>query len=369
LRPLIAAIRAEPALEPALIVGGMHLAPEFGLTVHEIEADDLPIAARVEAASEADTPAGMAGALGSGALGFAAAYERIQPDILVVFGDRLEMFAAAAAAVPFAFPIAHVSGGALSEGAIDDALRHAITKLSHLHFVDCAAARRRVLQMGEAEGGVFEVGALGLDAIRETPLLSLAEVGARFGLDLAEASLLVTFHPVTREYGNTGAYMVALLAALAESGFPAVFTYPSADTGATTIIRMIEAFARERAGTYVVPHLGSQGYLSLMGHAAAMVGNSSSGIIEAATFELPVIDIGTRQKGRMAPRNVIHCGYEMEDIRGAVERATSPAFRESLAGLVNPYGDGHAAGRIVEVLKGVELGEALLAKGFVDRPG
>ncbi|MBI4182467.1 MAG: UDP-N-acetylglucosamine 2-epimerase (hydrolyzing) [Proteobacteria bacterium] len=364
-RPLIAALGADPGFELRLIVGGMHLSARYGMSVAEVEADGAPIAARIEAEAEDDSPAATARAMGRGLAGFAEAYARITPDLVVVFGDRFEMFAAAAAAAPFPFPIAHISGGALSEGAIDDSFRHAITKLAHLHFVDCEEARGRVLQMGEAEERVFNVGALGLDALAHTRPMSLAEIGERIGLALSEPPILATLHPVTREAGRSGEYAEAFLAALAGTGLPVVLTYPGADVGAQAIVDRIEGFAAANARAAAVKNLGHQGYAGLMAAARAMVGNSSSGIIEAASFRLPVVDIGPRQKGRMAPANVIRCGHARAEIAAALGRALSPEFRASLASLVNPYGDGRAAPRIVEALRAFPLGAT--AKPFVER--
>ncbi len=369
LRPLLRRIDEAPDLELSLVAAGTHLAPEFGNTIEEIRGDGFEIALTVDLSLASDRPGGIARSMGLGTIGFAQAYEQLRPDLLVVLGDRFEMQAAALAAVPFLIPIAHIAGGALSGGAIDDAFRHAITKLSNLHFVETEDYARRVVQMGEEPWRVHCTGALGLDNLNEIERLSLDDLDRRFDLELeaGEPPLLVTFHPVTREYKETRRYMEALLAALEDCGRPLVFTYPNADTNGRVIIEMIERFLRDCPRARCVPHFGTVGYFRLMSQAAAMVGNSSSGIVEAASFKLPVVNIGTRQLGRLAPENVVATGYGRDDILEGIHRVTSPDFRNGLKTLVNPYGDGHAAERMVEVLRTVALDEArLIQKTFHD---
>lgn len=374
-RPLLRRLTADPGFELQLIAAAMHLAPAFGDTVREIERDGFEIAARVEMTPDVDTPEAVARSMGQGTIGFAAAYARLEPDLLVVLGDRYEMHAAVVAAVPFLIPTVHIAGGSLTMGAIDDGLRHSITKLSHLHFVEAEVCRQRVIQMGEEPWRVHTTGSLSLDNLNGFAPLSLNELNHRFGLALTPEAppLLVTFHPVTREYENTQQYMEALLAALAASARPVVFTYPNADTSGRVIIKMIEDYAREREDAFCVPHFGVEGYYSLMAHAAAMVGNSSSGIMEAASFRLPVVNIGTRQSGRLAPANVVTTGYDRDAILAGIETCVSPAFRAGIAGLVNPYGDGKAAERMVAVLKSTDFGRSgLIEKVFYEpdfRPG
>ena len=374
LRPLLRRIHEAHDLELALVAGGMHLAPEFGNTIDEIRADGFQIARTLDFLLPSDQPGDIARSMGRGTICFAEAYEQLRPDLLVVLGDRFEMQAAALAAVPFLIPIAHIAGGALSGGAIDDAFRHAISKLSSLHFVETKIYRQRVIQMGEEPWRVHVTGALGLDNLREIEPWSLDELNRRFdlGLEADCPPLLVTFHPVTREYTETRPYMEALLAALDACGHPIVFTYPNADTNGRIIIEMIEAFLQDRPHARCVPHFGTIGYFSLMARAAAMVGNSSSGIVEAASFKLPVVNIGTRQQGRLAPENVVNTGTGRDEILEGIRRATAPAFREGLKDLANPYGSGRAAESMVEVLRTVDLGTSrLIQKTFrdLDPPG
>lgn len=349
-----------------LYVCGMHLAREFGHSVDAIERDGFPIAERIETLLAGDTPEAIATSIGLGAIGFARMFARRRPDILMLLGDRTEMLSAGTAALPFVIPIAHLHGGELTEGVIDDAIRHALSKMSHIHFVSAEAYRDRLVRMGENPERVHVTGAPGLDNVHAARRLDDAALAAAIGLPLAPAPLLVTFHPETLDYRNTAAHVAELLSALDGANLPAVFTYPNADAQGRTIAGAIEQFAATRPHCRVVRNLGTDAYLSLMARAAAMVGNSSSGIIEAASFRLPVVNIGDRQRGRLRPANVIDVTPERAPIEAAIRRAVDPAFRAALNGLKNPYGDGRAAERIVEVLRTAELGPSLIEKRFYD---
>ncbi len=364
--PVLRRIQDDPDLQLHLLVAGAHLAPAFGLTVRDIEADGFPIGERVEMLLSSDTPTSIAKSMGLGIIGFAQAYERRRPDILLVLGDRFEMHAAVTAALPFNIPVAHIHGGELTLGAMDDALRHAITKMSHLHFVATQVYAQRVIQMGEEPWRVTVSGAPGLDNLYGARLFSREELGAQLGLEPHVPFLLVTVHPVTLEHEQTETQMRETLAALAAVGLPVVFTYPNADTRHHTIVQMIHEFTATHPQAQSVVNFGTPGYFSAMRWATAMVGNSSSGIIEAASFKLPVVNIGSRQQGRVRGRNVIDVPCERAAIQTAIEQAMSEEFRAGLADLVNPYGDGHAAERIVERLKSVPLDSRLLHKRFHD---
>jgi UDP-N-acetylglucosamine 2-epimerase (non-hydrolysing)/GDP/UDP-N,N'-diacetylbacillosamine 2-epimerase (hydrolysing) len=315
-----------------------------------------------------DTPEGVAKSVGLGTIGFAQLFARFRPDILVVLGDRFEMYVAALSALPFKIPVAHIHGGELTQGAIDDALRHSMTKLSHLHFASTYEYARRIMQLGEEPWRVVVSGAPGLDNLHTVPLLDAQELERRTGIPLDPPPLLVTFHPVALEYEQTTWQVGELLAALEACALPVVFTLPNADTSGRIISRMIERFVETTPQASMIANLGTQGYLSMMFHAAAMVGNSSSGIIEAASFKLPVVNIGTRQDGRIRAANVMDVGYERHEIVTAIRKATDPAFRASLADLVNPHGSGHAAAAIVARLKDVMLDDRLMMKRFYDVP-
>jgi UDP-N-acetylglucosamine 2-epimerase (non-hydrolysing)/GDP/UDP-N,N'-diacetylbacillosamine 2-epimerase (hydrolysing) len=365
--PLLRKIQADLDLRLHLIVAGMHLSPEFGLTVETIEADGFEISERVEMLLSSDTPEGIAKSMGLGIIGFSQAYAHFRPDILVVLGDRFEMHAAALAALPFKVPVAHIHGGEITQGAIDDALRHSMTKLSHLHFVSTQEYARRVIQLGEEPWRVIVSGAPSLDNVRAIRLFTRAELAARFDLHLDETPfLLVTFHPVTLEYEQTEWQVTELLAALEACGLPVVFTMPNADTSGRTIARMIEEFVATHSSAQAVDNLGTQGYFSMMAVAAAMVGNSSSGIIEAASFELPVVNVGSRQRGRVRGANIIDVDYEQTSVLEGLGKALGPQFRAKLRGIHNPYDSGGAAEKIVEVLKQVQLDDRIVTKCFHD---
>lgn len=363
-RPILRRVVGDPDLRLHLFVTGMHLSPEFGMTIEIIRQDGFEIAERIEMLLSSDTPEGLGKSVGLGTIGFAQAYGRGRPDILLVLGDRFEMLAAAVAALPFKIPIAHIHGGESTEGLIDEAIRHSLTKMSHLHFVSTPQYARRVVQMGEDPARVLVSGAPSLDNLRDIQLLSLQELKEGHGIDLSEPTLLVTYHPVTLEYEQTAQQMDELLAAMGEAGFAAVFTYPNADTCDRMIIDKIGEFTARHPNATLVANLGTEGYFSAMQHAAAMAGNSSSGIIEAASFKLPVVNIGNRQRGRIHGRNVIDVECRREEILDAITRVTSADFRSGLSDLINPYGDGHAAERIIERLKDVTLDDCLLQKRF-----
>ena len=364
-RPVLRAIAAEPTLSLRLLVSGSHLSPRFGMTVREIEADGWTPDDLVPLALDSDTPKAIAQAMAGSTSGFAGAFERSRPDILVVLGDRFEMFGAALAALPFRIPVAHLHGGELTEGAIDDALRHSMTKLSHLHFVATEEYGRRVVRMGEEAWRVTVAGAPSLDELASVPRLTEAELKEQFNLVITPATLLVTFHAATLEL-DPGVQAAEVMAALAAVARPVVFTMPNADTGGCAIRERIEVFVRTHPAAQAVENLGTRAYFTVMERCAAMVGNSSSGLIEAPSFGLPVVNIGLRQRGRARGANVLDVPCERDAIGEGIRRATNPAFRLAIQGLSNPYGDGHAAPRIVARLRDVGLSERLLMKQFQD---
>jgi UDP-hydrolysing UDP-N-acetyl-D-glucosamine 2-epimerase len=363
--PVLEAMRAAPDLEPRLLVGGANLSARFGCTAAAIEAAGWPIAARIEMLGAGDTPADMATAAARGVAGLAEVFARERLDVLVVLGDRIEMLAAAVAALPFALPVAHIHGGEVTEGAIDEQVRHAITKLAHLHFAAAEPYARRILQMGEEPWRVHCVGAPGLDRLARLATLSRADLAARVGLPLRRPTLLVTFHPVTLEHADTVRHVDELAWALAAVAGDVVISYPGADTAHRAIVDRWTALAAARPGTALAPSLGEDVYCSLLREADAMVGNSSSGIIEAGSFALPVVNLGTRQQGRLRGANVIDVGHGRAEIAAGLTRALDPAFRRGLAGMKNLYGDGAAAPRIARVLREVDLAR-LPRKRFVD---
>jgi len=364
--PILKRIEEDPNLALHLIVSGTHLSPDYGLTIKDITGDGFEINEQVEMLVASDSPEGVSKSMGLGTIGFSRSFSKKRADILLLLGDRFEMHAAAIAALPFKIPLAHIHGGEITEGAIDDALRHSLTKLSHLHFVTTDEHARRVIQLGEEPWRVTVSGAPSLDNLHQVALLTTEQLEAQYGLCLNQSPLIVTYHPVTLEYEQTEWQINELLGALERTSGPIIFSMPNADTGNRTIYREIDKFVRSHNRAQIVASFGFQGYFSLMAMARAMVGNSSSGIIEAASFRLPVVNIGNRQKGRLRGRNVIDVGYSREAILEGINKAGAPAFRETLLDLKNPYGDGSAAGRIVSRLENVELNDRLIRKSFYD---
>jgi UDP-hydrolysing UDP-N-acetyl-D-glucosamine 2-epimerase len=364
--PLLTAINKDPELYLLLFVSGMHLSPEFGSTVNEIKNNGFKIAAEVETLLSSDTPEGISKSIGLGIIGFSQTFCKTRPDILVVLGDRFEMFAAVVASVPFKIPIAHIHGGEITEGAFDDALRHSITKFSHLHFVSTQRYAERVIQLGEEPWRVHVVGALGLDNLKSAKLLNRKELENTYNLKLEQPPLLVTFHPVTLEVEQIEWQVSELLHALEATKMPVVFTMPNADTAGRLVKRMIQNFVSTHPSCYFVDNFGTQGYFSMMAISAAMVGNSSSGILEAASFRLPVVNIGNRQRGRMKGANVIDVDYNKESIIKGIQDVLDPNFRRSLHNLSNLYGSGDSSEKIIEVLKQISIDDKLLIKRFHD---
>jgi UDP-hydrolysing UDP-N-acetyl-D-glucosamine 2-epimerase len=365
-RPLLRRISTHPDLELQVLVSGMHLEEKFGYTVEGIEHDGFPIHARIRVLQHGDTPEAIARAMGVGVAGFGEHFAKEPPDLLVVLGDRFEMFAAALAAVPFNIPILHLHGGELSEGAMDDRFRHGLTKMSHLHGVATEIYRQRVIQLGEEPWRVLHCGALSLDNLKEIQRLSRAELMTRFGLDLLTPPLLVTLHPTTSEYEQAGPQTDALLTALRELDLPVIFTMPNADMAGQVIRDRIAAFSADFPKARRVENFGPEGYFSILGEVSAMVGNSSSGLLEAPSFALPVVNIGDRQKGRLRAGNVMDVPFETAAIVAAIRKALSPEFRATCRGFETFFGDGHASEKIVNLIATTPLDARLLGKTFHD---
>lgn len=362
-RPVLDEIRKDPDLRPRLYVTSMHLSPEFGYTVRDIESDGFAIDEKVELLMSSDSPQGVAMAMGLGNLGFAQVFARSRPDMLLVLGDRFETLSAVTAAMPFTIPVAHLFGGEATEGMTDEMTRHAITKLSHLHFTSTQEYADRICRgLGEEPWRVLRVGATSIDEIKRTETLSRDVFAASCGLDEAAPFLLATFHPETLDVEHTDEYVDSLLDALDQFRMPVLFTYPNADVSGRKILQHLRTYQETHPGTPVVTSLGRVGYYSALHHAAAMVGNSSSGIVEAASYELPVVNIGNRQKGRVRGRNVIDVGHSTNEILRGLRNSQAPEFRRSLKGLRNPYGEGDASAKIVQTIRTVSLDKRLLTK-------
>lgn len=368
LRWLMEQVQADPVLELQVVATGMHLSHEFGLTYCEIEQAGFAIDAKVEMLVSADTSTAVTKSMGLGLIGYADAYARLAPDLIVVLGDRFEIFAAVAAALIAGIPVAHLHGGETTEGAFDEAIRHSITKMSHLHFVAAEDYRRRVIQLGEQPDRVFLVGGLGIDAIKRTKLLEREALETSIDFKLGKRNLLVTFHPVTLEGKNATLQMAELLAALdGLSDTHLIFTMPNADTGGREISGMVDSFVATHPNARVYASLGQMRYLSCMKLVDGVVGNSSSGLTEAPSMGVGTVNIGDRQKGRLSATSVIHCEPNQASIRQALRKLYEPSFRSSLAKTVNPYGSGGASEKIVAVLRDHAL-DKLLKKSFFNLP-
>ncbi|MDQ0567352.1 UDP-N-acetylglucosamine 2-epimerase (hydrolyzing) [Erythrobacter citreus] len=352
LRWVIDGLHHSQTCDLQIVATGMHLAPEFGSTWKAIKADGYPIARKVEMLLSSDSPVGISKSMGLGMAGFADALHDLNPDLVVILGDRFEMLSVAAATMIANIPIAHLHGGELTEGLYDDPIRHAITKMSYLHFTAAEPYRQRVIQMGEDPSRVWNVGGLGIDSIVKIPRMERSELESSLGFTLGQRNLLVTFHPETNTGNSVAAQMNELLCALQQTDASLIFTMPNADTGGRTLFDQISKFVAanpDRACAHV--SLGQRRYLSLLALVDGVVGNSSSGLIEAPALQVPTLNIGARQQGRLRADSVIDCGAERGAISTGLERIFSPDFRKSLPQVVNPYGDGGASVRIVEAIE------------------
>lgn len=361
-------LREHPDLDLRLIVVGAHLSSEFGSTVGEIEKDGFTVDERVECLLSSDSDVGMAKTIGVATLGCAEVLGRLRPDLLLVIADRYEMLAPASVALALRIPIAHIEGGDVSEGAIDHAVRNALTMMSHVHFTPTALARARVLAMGEEEWRVHRAGAPSLDHLRRSELLDRTALEAHVGLDFDRPIAVVAYHPVTLAADTTREADEVFAALERLVHLQVVFCFPNADAGSRSLIQRAADFcdARDHASLHV--NLSTLTYWSLLAQADLLFGNSSSGIMEAPSLALPTVNVGFRQHGRERAANIIDAEPDADAILAAVERALAPEFRGSLEGMVNPYGDGHASERIVEVLASVPLGEKLLRKQAAPPP-
>jgi UDP-hydrolysing UDP-N-acetyl-D-glucosamine 2-epimerase len=353
-------LAAHPEVDLKLIVLAAHLSPEFGATVSEIERDGFPIAARIECLLSSDSDVGMAKTLGLAILGLADALAQIRPDLLLLIADRYEMLAPASVALTLRIPVAHIEGGEISEGAIDDAVRNALTKLAHIHFTSTDTARARVISMGEEPWRAHRAGAPSLDHIRRSTLLTRIELEGALGLALADEITVVAYHPVT-VFRDTTAEADAVFSALEDVRGQIIFCYPNADAGSHELMARIRSFCAAHSYAHLFVNLPSITYWSLLREARVLVGNSSSGIMEAASFALPVVNVGMRQQGRERGQNILDADATVESIQAQLARACEPVFRERLRTQRNIYGDGHAAERIVDVLMSTPL-DGLLHK-------
>jgi GDP/UDP-N,N'-diacetylbacillosamine 2-epimerase (hydrolysing) len=367
LRWVMQGIKDDSNLTLQIIATGMHLSPEFGLTYREIERDGFKIDRKVEMLTSSDTSVGVSKSMGLGMIGFSDALNELEPDLIVVLGDRFEIFAAVSAALVARIPVAHLHGGETTEGAFDEALRHSITKMSHLHFVAAEEYRQRVIQLGEQPDRVFLVGGLGIDNIKRLQLLERDELEASLDFKLGQKNLLITFHPVTLENKSSAQQMAELLAALEKLGEEThlIFTMPNADNGGRELIDMVEKFVAVHTNSRAYTSLGQLRFLSTLKLVDGVIGNSSSGLAEAPSLATGTVNIGDRQRGRLKAQSVIDCEPKSQAIFDAIGKLYIDEFRQTLQSVVNPYGNGGASQRIVQTLRNHNLTD-VLKKSFFD---
>ncbi len=369
LKPLMQEINKDNDLELYLIVSGMHLSPEFGMTYQEIEEDGFEINAKVEMLLSSDSPAGISKSIGLGVIGFADEFQRADLDMLILLGDRYEALSAAICAMVMRIPIAHLHGGELTEGAIDEGIRHSITKMSYLHFTSTEQYRNRVIQLGENPERVFYVGALGVENIKKINLMTKEELERSIHFEIDENTVVVTYHPVTLENNTVEEQFLNLLKVLDRNPkIRMIFTKANADTNGRIVNELIDKYAAqnsERACAFM--SLGQKRYLSALKYCRIVIGNSSSGIIEAPSFGKPIINIGDRQKGRICADSVINCGYTQQEIQQAMETALTEEFENKASNCRNPYEKENTAANIISVIKDYLLNDKIkLKKGFYD---
>lgn len=363
---LMKGIKDDPDLELQIVATGMHLSPEFGLTYKEIEKDGFHIDRKVEMLLSADTPSAISKSTGLGMIGFADAFADLKPDIIVVLGDRFEILSASIAATFGRIPIAHFHGGEATEGLIDEPIRHSVTKMSHLHFVAAEEYARRVIQMGETPEKVFVVGGMGIDNIKKLSLLSKYELERQLYFKFGLKNLLITFHPVTLERATASKQFNNLLQVLdGLKDTKIIFTKPNADTEGRQLIPLIDEFVNQNPKRSIAfVSMGQLRYLSTLQYVDAIVGNSSSGLSEAPTFKIGTINIGDRQRGRLKADSVIDCEPTKEGIKAAIEQLYSPEFQQKLKTVMNPYGEGGASEKSIEIIKRTNLKNILKKKFY-----
>lgn len=352
LRPLLFAINSDSTLELQIVATGMHLSPEHGLTYQEIESDKLTISRKVDIPLNCTTQVATTKSMGLGVIGFADALSDLAPDLLIVLGDRYEIFSAVSAALIASIPVGHIHGGEITEGAFDDAIRHSITKMSHLHFVAADSYRKRVIQLGEQPQNVHLVGSLGLENIRNVKLLSRADLEKSLGFDFGPRNLLITFHPPTLSFDSAVSQTRELLAALETlKDTVLIFTMPNADPEGQHIAKLLQDFAINHVNAHAFKSLGYLRYLSCMAQVDGVIGNSSSGIIEAPSLGIGTVNIGDRQHGRLQAKSIINCAPHKEAILSAIDRLYQPEFRLQISPRLNPYLSDNTSSKILKVIK------------------
>jgi len=368
LKPIIAKLNTVDEFDVRIVATGAHLSPEFGLTYQEIEKDGFLIDEKIEILLSSDTPSSISKSMGLAMISFADYFEKLKPDLLVVLGDRYETLAVVTTAMNQRIPVAHLYGGETTEGAIDESIRHAITKMSYLHFTSTDEYRKRVIQLGEDPDRVFNVGAIGIENILNEKLLSKKELENELNISLSKPYAVVTYHPVTLENNSSEKQIESLLEVCKEyKDLEFIFTKANADAEGRIINQYVDRYARENENIFAFTSLGMRNYLSALKYCKVVIGNSSSGIVEAPSFGIPTVNIGDRQKGRIQASSVINCEPNKESIRKALDLALSNEFIEKAKKTVNPYGDGDTSSKVVEVIKEHMINDKInLKKKFYD---
>ncbi len=369
LKTIIKTMIADGTFNIKVVATAAHLSPEFGMTYQEIEDDGIKIDRKIETLLSSDTPSAISKSMGLTMIGFADYFAETKPDAFMVLGDRYETIAASCAAFNARIPIIHLYGGDTTEGAVDEAYRHSISKMAYLHLVSTEEYRKRVIQLGETPDRVFEVGEIGIENALHTKLLSLKELSKSLGIELSSNYALGTFHPVTLENNSAEKQIKALLKALSKhKDMQFVFTKANADVNGRIINKILEDYCEKQSNFHLFSSLGMLRYLSAIKHAKFVIGNSSSGLIEVPSFKIPTINIGDRQKGRLMASSVICCEPTQSDIEKAINKAISPEFRKIASKTANPYGDGNTSKKIVKIIKKVFSNPIDLKKKFYDIP-
>ena len=367
LKPLIQLIHESSDLQLQLITTGMHLSPEFGMTINEINEDKFPITKKIEIMLSSDTQIGISKSIGLGIISFSEIFEDLQPDLIIILGDRYEIFAAACAAMIGCFPIAHIHGGESTEGLIDEAIRHSITKMSHFHFVAAEEYKKRVIQLGEQPKNVFNVGTLGIENIKNTNLFDKRTLEKNIDFKFGKRNLLITFHPITLEPERSRIHMLNLLDCLAiQKETNLIFTYPNADKEGRELINIINEFCKKNPYAKAYKSLGQKRYFSCIKFVDGVIGNSSSGLIEVPSFLKGTINIGSRQKGRLRSKSIIDCEPNKKDILKAINLLFSDSFQNNLKTVKNVYGDGNTSSSIIDLVKSFKLDKSILKKKFYE---
>ncbi|GKX65524.1 UDP-N-acetylglucosamine 2-epimerase [Inconstantimicrobium mannanitabidum] len=365
LRNTLINIKKSSKLKLQLVVTGTHLSEHYGYTVNEILEDNFEIDEKIPILLEGNNTSNIAKEMGLLMFELSQAFERLKPDLILILGDRYEIFAAAATAMSMNIPIAHISGGEITEGAIDEQIRHAITKMSHIHFPGAQIYAQNIINMGEESWRVFNVGDPGIENIKITKFLNKEELKRQLGIDIDEDTLLITYHPVTLEINELSYQIENLLNSLNTINKKMIITYPNADNGGDYIIKKLQEFKQSNSNVHLFPNLGILKYLSVMKLCGAVVGNSSSALVEAPYLKIPAINIGNRQKGRLMADNIISCSNKREDIIEAINKSLSSEFREKVHNTKSLYGEGNTSKEIVEILENIEIDDKLLKKKLV----